>query len=162
YADKDYPTLSGKWRANLVGYIQRMGSQIVSANRKQGLIMPFLTEGATETLGIFAAEGHAIVTEILAPLGKGPKPGPPPPQITARVTASFSGGVKYLHSFLNKGVRVKDLVRECYDFDGRYSKPYRHLSERLKVTGTMTVVNYDQLPVKTIEEVKRDALGGRG
>src|SRR5688572_24890878 len=26
YNDKDYPTLTGKWRANLVGYIQRMGS----------------------------------------------------------------------------------------------------------------------------------------
>jgi hypothetical protein len=162
YNDKDYPTLTGKWRASLVGYIQRMGSQIVSANRKQVLIMPFLTEGATETLGIFAAEWHAIVTEILAQLTRRYSPASRSPQITDLVTSSFSAGVKYMHSFLTKGARVKELIRECYDFDGRYSKPYRHLCERLKVTGTMTVVNYDQGPVRTIEEVRRDALGGRG
>jgi hypothetical protein len=162
YDDRDYPTLAGKWSQNLVGYVPRMGSQLVFAKRKQVLIMPFLTEGVTETLGIFAAEWHAIVSEILAHLSKRYTPASRNPQITDLVTSSFSAGVKYMHTFLHKGHRVKDLIRECYDFDGRYSRPYRHLSERLKVTGAMTVVNYDQAPVKTIDEVKRDARGGRG
>src|SRR5262249_10343394 len=63
YKDGDYPTKSGKW-PQLFYYMERLGYQLDGAGRGQIVIMPFLTNSATNT-GIFAANWSDIVTQIL-------------------------------------------------------------------------------------------------
>jgi hypothetical protein len=143
--DADYNGKGGLW-ANVVGYLPRMGYQLAVSRRKQVLVMPFLTAAAAENLGSFAAEWHPLVSEILAQLKQHYAAGSAAPAITDLVASSFSNGVKFLHTFLHKGARVKEFIREAYDFDGRFSQS-RAFSEGLKVTRGMFVLNYDQAAV---------------
>lgn len=141
YKDTDYPTKSGKW-PELFYYMERFGHQLDGAKRNQVVIMPFLTNAATDT-GVFAENWHDIVTNVLnqaryAQLADG-KPVSP----LQVVVSSYSVGIVYSNAFRNTAAGLKPLMNEVWDFDGLLSSA-SNLSQNLKTTSDYRVTKYQQ------------------
>ena len=81
-----------------------------------------------------------------------------PVEIKDVITASYSAGVKYMHSFLSKAKNIKPVLREVWDYDGRFST-HKDLSEGMGSFGAAKVLTYDQRPVKLTDVVKEFRAG---
>jgi hypothetical protein len=143
YLDSDYPAKAGKWK-ELFYYVERLGYQLDGAHRSQVMIMPFLTNAATDT-GVFAANWEDIVGQILGLVRGAVSGGDSSPVDVAQIAiSSFSVGIVYLTSFRNHAPNVATKLAECWDLDGRFSS-LPNLSIQLVSTATMRAIKYDQL-----------------
>jgi hypothetical protein len=144
YVDADYKTKSGLW-PQLFYYMERLGYQVDAAHRSQILIMPFLTNAATDT-GILPANWLDICTQILTLVraAAGADDGSPL-QLAELVVSSFSVGIVYSNSFRKHAANVDDFLTEVWDFDGLFSTE-AELSTELISTPTCTAIKYDQNP----------------
>jgi hypothetical protein len=147
YVDADYFTKGGppghEW-TRLFYYMERLGYQLDGAARNQILIMPFLTNAATDT-GIFAANWFDIITDILTALRAefGADDGSPL-AISQIAVSSFSVGIVYSHFFRLNAPHL-DLMTEVWDFDGLYSTSASY-STQLVSTSQYQAIKYDQNP----------------
>jgi hypothetical protein len=144
YDDGDYPTKTGKW-PELFYYMERLGSQVdvaielFGAARNQIVIMPFLTNAATDA-GIFPANWPGIVTDILVAVKLAMGEGGGSLAISEVVVSSFSAGLIYSDSFRKSAVGLAPLLKQVWDFDG-FPKS---LSNPLLTTPDVRVIKYDQ------------------
>lgn len=148
YQDSNYPlgtvtdfSAIGLWPM-LFYYMELLGYQVdaarqIGANPNQIVIMPFLTEAALDT-GIFPANWHGIVTDLLslARAAVGASGGPIIP--SAVVVSSFSAGLMYSSAFRQKAGGLAPLLARIWDIDGF---PKATLSYLLTGPG---VLKYDQ------------------
>jgi hypothetical protein len=138
YNDADYPTKAGLW-PRLFYYMELLGKQVAGAGRSQIVIMPFLTNAATDT-GILPAIWHDTVSDILTQVraALGADDGSVL-TIAQVVVSSFSDAILYSHSFRT---RATDLTpAEIWDLDGGFSS-YRPLSTLLE-TDPHALIQYD-------------------
>jgi hypothetical protein len=162
YDDAQYAAQAGGWR-KIYRYCDQQGVQLAASRRKLVLIFPIFSLASTESCGRFPQEWKSLVEDIMVMLRKSHAPGlakEARPALTDVVTASFSAGVKYMHTFLTKAAGLGGLLREVYDYDGRFSS-HALLSEKLAIHPGVKVLNYDQRPVKEGEVVK-EFRAGRG
>ena len=160
FDDAQYADQTASWR-RIYRYADQQGVQLAASGRKQVLIIPIFNLASTDTCGRFATDWKSLVETIMAKLRAKHAPGlakDPKPVVTDVVTASYSAGVKYMHTFLTKAVGIGSLIREVYDYDGRFSS-FKELSEQLKVKPGLSVVTYDQRPVKLTEVVSEKEAG---
>lgn len=144
YKDADYPTKSGLW-PHLFYYMEVLGYQMDGAARNQIVIMPFLTEAATDT-GIFLANWLDIATDILTDVrSKMSMDDGSALQIAQVVVSSFSVGIVYSSNFRQKAVNLDSYLAEVWDFDGLYSSS-SNLSKQLQSTAQYQAIKYDQIP----------------
>jgi hypothetical protein len=143
YLDSDYPTKAGHWK-ELFYYVERLGYQLDGAHRGQVMIMPFLTNAATDT-GIFAPSWEDIVRQILGLARAASSAGDASPVDVAQLAiSSFSVGIVYLTAFRDHGANVTGRLAECWDLDGRFSS-LPNLSIQLVSTSSMRAIKYDQV-----------------
>jgi hypothetical protein len=160
YDDAQYAAQTGNW-SNIYRYCDQQGVQLAASKRKLVLIFPIFNLASTETCGRFPAEWKSLVEDIMVMLRKSHAPGlakDPKPTLTDVVTASYSAGVKYMHTFLTKATDLGGSLREVYDYDGRFST-HTDLSERLGIYRGVKVITYDQHLVKESEVVKENRAG---
>ena len=160
YDDGQYAAQTGAW-PNIYRYCDQQGVQLAASKRKLVLIFPIFNLASTESCGRFPAEWKSLVEDIMLMLRKSHAPGDakaPRPALTEVVTASFSAGVKYMHTFLTKAAGLSSSLREVYDYDGRFSS-HKALSEQLATHPGVKVMTYDQQPVKESEVVKEFRAG---
>jgi hypothetical protein len=140
YNDADDPNKSGLW-PDLFYYMERLGKQVAGADRGQIVIMPFLTNAATDT-GILPGIWHDTVTDILtqARASLGADDGSSL-AISQLVVSSFSDGIIYSHSFRTRAADMAPLLAEIWDLDGGLSS-YRSYSTMLE-TDPHPVIQYD-------------------
>jgi hypothetical protein len=140
YVDADYPTKAGLW-PNLFYYMERLGKQMAGAARDQIVIMPFLTNAATNT-GILPQIWHDTFTDILTQVraAQGADDGSAL-TISQVVVSSFSAGIIYSHFFRALATDLAPLLAEIWDFDGGISS-YATYSAALE-TDSHTVIQYD-------------------
>ena len=142
YVDNDYPTKAGKW-PQLFYYMEVLGYQLDVAARNQVLIMPFLTNAATNC-GILPANWQQIVPDILSQVqdqvtgGAGSSV-----TINAMAISSFSAGIVYSNSFRTTGAGVSSVLDEVWDLDGSFST-YSSLSQALRTATGFRLIQYDQ------------------
>lgn len=160
FKDKEYQAKSGKWQG-LYRYVYQMGFQLAASSRKQILVMPFLTEGAKDSLGVFASDWHDIVSEIMYQTQQHFGIKAERPKITDLVVSSFSAGIKYSDTFRKQGAGVPGYLREAYDFDGLFSTSYAHLSRALLAVKAYRVLSYDQQETKKPETLIKDGRRDR-
>jgi hypothetical protein len=143
YKDSDYPTKAGMW-PQLFYYMERLGYQLDGAARNQIIIMPFLTNAATDT-GIFAANWTDICTDILTTVRSalGADDGSTL-QISQIAVSSYSVGIVYSANFRAHAPNL-NLMTEVWDFDGLFSST-PSLSQALVTTTQYTAIKYDQNP----------------
>lgn len=143
YLDSDYPTKTGKW-PQLFYYMEHLGYQMDGAARNQVVIMPFLTEAATDT-GILPGNWQQIITDILTAV-RDTVTGTagPPVVVSSVVVSSFSAGILYSDSFRKLATVLKPLLHEVWDLDGNYST-YHTISQHLRATAGCRVIQYDQI-----------------
>lgn len=154
YVDAQYQS-KGKWGNILGKYTEMLGWQFAASGRKQILIIPLLTSSAASTLGIFATDWQGIVEYIQNGLQRIYGLPETQPQIRNLMISSFSVGIAYLKTFRIRGVNVTPLLREVYDFDGKYST-YRNYAQNL--TGGHILRQYDQYAVFSEQQVKQGAM----
>jgi hypothetical protein len=138
YPDSAYPTKGAHW-PDLFYYMERLGYQVAGAGRSQIVIMPFMTNTATDT-GILPSIWRDTVTSILtqARTATGADDGSAL-SISQVVVSSFSDGIIYSHFFR---ARSSDLAAaEIWDLDGGLSS-YRPYSAELE-TGPSPFIQYD-------------------
>jgi hypothetical protein len=160
FSDATYASQTAIWRS-IYRYADQQGVQLAASKRKQVLIIPIFNLASTDTCGRFPAEWKTLVEDIMTMLRAKHAPGlakDARPVVSDVVTASYSAGVKYMHTFLTKATGLSGLLREAYDYDGRFSS-HKDLSEKLKVQAGMKVLTYDQRAVKLTEVVKEEAAG---
>ncbi len=160
FDDGNYADQPASWR-KIYRYADQQGVQLAASKRKQVLIIPIFKLASTDSCGRFATDWKSLVETIMAKLRATHAPGltkDPKPVVTDVVTASYSAGVKYMHTFLTKATGIGGLIREVYDYDGRFSS-HKDLSEKLKVQPSVKVLTYDQQPVKLTDVVKEAAAG---
>ncbi len=156
YEDADYAEQTGNWK-NIYRYCDQQGVQLAASKRKMVFIFPIFNLASTDTCGRFPAEWKSLIEDIMVMLRKSHAPGladEPRPTITDVVTASFSAGVKYHHTFLTQAKDLGTYLRKVYDYDGRFSS-HKDLSEKLNVHSGAKVINYDQHSVKQ-DEVNKE------
>jgi len=153
--DNLYQTHHPSWQ-QLYRYVLLMGLQLAASGRRQILVFPFLTEGARDTLGIFAADWLDIVTDLMTQTARLYDSQAGPAQVTDLVASSYSAGVKYLHTFCHRGAHVSRYLRELYDIDGRYST-YRALCTMLPTPPGGRLVRYDQEAISDVQALSRSA-----
>lgn len=154
-----YAAQTGDWPF-IYRYCDVMGGQLAASGRKMVLIVPVFNLASTETCGQFPQEWLTLVPDVLTKLRNfhhTDKISDPKPVLTEVVAASFSAGVKFLHTFLSRAKGLSGRLKEVYDFDGRFSSEAT-LSEKLASPG-VKVVAYDQQAVKTEDVAKEDAAG---
>jgi len=159
YEESQYAAQTGGWR-KIYRYCDQQGVQLAAADRKLVLIFPIFNLASTETCGRFPLEWKSLIEEIMVLIRKSHTPGlanEAKPKLTEVVTASFSAGVKYMHTFLTKATDLSGSLKEVYDYDGRFST-HRILSEKLGVHGAKVVI-YDQRPTKETDIVKEFDAG---
>jgi hypothetical protein len=160
YDAAQYEAQTGGWQ-KIYRYCDQQGVQLAASKRKLVLIFPIFNLASTETCGRFPAEWKSLVEDIMVMLRNFHAPGlakQARPKLTDLVTASFSAGVKYMHTFLTKASDL-GILREVYDYDGRFSSS-KDLSERLGIHGAgVKVLTYDQQPVKESDVVKEFRAG---
>jgi hypothetical protein len=159
YDDEQYATQAGRWR-DIYRYCDQQGAQLAASGRKVVLIFPVFSLASAETCGKFPAQWKSLVEDIMDMLRKHHAPGIPKPKLTDVVTASYSAGVKYMHTFLSTATGLAGYLREVYDYDGRFSTQSK-LSEMLWIYPGVRVITYDQHPVEE-SEVKRQFEEGKG
>jgi len=148
YVDADYFTKGGpsghEW-TRLFYYMERLGYQLDGVARNQIIIMPFLTNAATDT-GIFLNNWFDIVTDILTDVrsAMGADDGSPL-AISQLVVSSFSVGIVYSANFRASAPQLSSYLAEVWDFDGLFSSIPK-LSKDLVSTAQYTAVKYDQNP----------------
>jgi len=148
YVDADYFTKGGppghEW-TRLFYYMERLGYQLDGAARDQIIIMPFLTNAATDT-GIFPNNWFDIVTDILTEVRSalGADDGSPL-AISQVVVSSFSVGIVYSANFRSTAIQLSSYLAEVWDFDGLFSST-PGLSTSLVSTAQYTAIKYDQNP----------------
>jgi hypothetical protein len=154
YDDNQYQNFD-KWKG-IYHYVPEVGYQLAASGKKLVFLMPLMPQGATESLGNFPAQWPELAAEVLRYLQRHYQGDDSAVDLRDVVVGSFSSGVKFLHTFLTKSKRVKELVREVYDFDGRFST-YRVHSEQVRGAppprGPL-VRTYDQgdVPAKVAEQ----------
>jgi hypothetical protein len=138
YPDSAYATKGAHW-PDLFYYMERLGKQVAGAGRSQIVIMPFMTNSATDT-GILPAIWHDTVTDILTQVraAMGADDGSTL-SISQVVVSSFSDGIIYSHSFRARSTDVN--LAEIWDFDGGLST-YNSYSAALE-SDPHTVIQYD-------------------
>lgn len=162
YDDGQYAEQTGNW-PKIYRYCDQQGLQLAAANRKIVLIFPIFNLASTDTCGAFPQEWKSLVEDIMVMLRKSHAPGladQPKPALTDVITASFSAGVKYMHTFLNQATGLDTLLREVYDYDGRFSS-HKALSESIRARQGVTVRTYDQKDVNKGDVVKESGNGIR-
>ena len=163
YSEGEYFGQTGGWH-NIYRYCDQQGVQLAASKRKFVLIFPIFNLGATETCGRFPDEWKSLIEDIMVMVRNANAPGlakDARPALTDVVTASYSAGVKYMHTFLTKAKGLGSHLREVYDYDGRFST-HKEFSERLVgVHPKAKVVIYDQHPVKP-GEVEKEFNAGKG
>ena len=144
YKDSDYPTKAGMW-PQLFYYMERLGYQLDGAARNQIIIMPFLTNAATNT-GIFLNNWLDLVTDILTAVRSalGADDGSTL-QVSQVVVSSFSIGIVYSAYFRAHAPNLGTYMAEVWDFDGLFSSSPQ-LSKQLVSTAQYTAIKYDQNP----------------
>ncbi len=144
YLDSQYQAKAGLW-PQLFYYMERLGYQLDGADRNQIIIMPFLTEAATDT-GIFLTNWLDIVTDILTDVRTkmGADDGSTL-SVSQVVVSSFSVGIVYSSNFRQSGTNLSSYLAEVWDFDGLYSSS-SNLSQQLQTTSQYTAIKYDQNP----------------
>jgi hypothetical protein len=160
YREAQYAEQTGNWH-HVYRYCDQQGVQLAASKRKVVLIFPIFNLASTETCGRFPAEWKSLVEDIMRMLRKSHAPGlakEPNPKLTDVITASFSAGVKYMHTFLTQAKALDGYLREVYDYDGRFSS-HKNLSEMLRVHSGVKVITYDQHQVKQSEVVKENTAG---
>jgi len=147
YKDSDYASKAGLW-PRLFYYMERLGYQLDGAKRGQIVVMPLLTNAATNT-GIFAANWSDIVTDILTQVraDAGADDGSPL-ALSGLVVSSFSVGIVYSASFRATAPALGPLT-EVWDFDGLFSTAST-LSRNLVDTVHYSVIKYDQNPASGV------------
>jgi hypothetical protein len=147
YKDSDYKTKSGGW-PQLFYYMERLGYQLDGVARGQILIMPFLTNAATDT-GILPTNWKDIFTHILTLVrAEMEQDDGSLLQISQLVVSSFSVGIVYSDYFRSHAPDVVGglgLLAEVWDFDGWFSD-HAYLSKKLVGTSQYGVIKYDQDP----------------
>jgi hypothetical protein len=144
YFEADYVGQTGRW-PYLHRYCHQQGGQLAASGRKMVLIFPIFNLAATETCGRFPEDWKLLLEDIMVKLRQAHAPEQvekAKPTITDVVTASFSAGVKYMHTFLNRATNLKPYLREVYDYDGRFSS-HKDLSEKLNIQNAK-LTTYDQ------------------
>ena len=163
YAEGEYFGQTGGWH-NIYRYCDQQGVQLAASKRKFVLIFPIFNLGATETCGRFPDEWKSLIEDIMVLVRNANAPGlakEPRPALTDVVTASYSAGVKYMHTFLKNAKGLESHLREVYDYDGRFST-HKEFSEKLiGMHPKAKVVIYDQHPVKP-GEVEKEFIAGKG
>jgi hypothetical protein len=160
YDDGQYFGQTGGWH-NIYRYCDQQGAQLAVSKRKLVFIFPIFNLASAETCGRFPDEWKSLIEDIMVMVRNSSAPGlakDPRPALTDVVTASYSAGVKYMHTFLTKAKGLDSHLREVYDYDGRFSTQ-KELSERLGIYPKAKVVTYDQRPVKESEVVKEFKAG---
>jgi len=148
YVDADYSTKGGppghEW-TRLFYYMERLGNQLDGAACNQIIVMPFLTNSATNT-GIFLANWFDIVTDILTAVRSalGADDGSSL-NISQVVVSSFSVGIVYSANFRASASLLSSYLSEVWDFDGLFSSTPQ-LSKNLVSTAQYTAIKYDQNP----------------
>ena len=147
YKESDYASKAGLW-PKLFYYMERLGYQLDGAKRGQIVVMPFLTNSATNT-GIFAANWSDIVTDILTQVraDAGADDGSAL-ALSGLVVSSFSVGIVYSASFRATAPALGPLT-EVWDFDGLFSTAST-LSRNLVDTVHYSVIKYDQNPASGV------------
>src|SRR5258708_82409 len=92
----------------------RVGIQDIRTGRRQILVFPFFTEGASDNLGIFAADWLDIVTDLMTLTARLYGTQTDPVHLTDVVASSYSAGIKYLYHFANRAAQVGRYLRELY------------------------------------------------
>jgi hypothetical protein len=140
YNDADYPNKSGLW-PNLFYYMELLGKQVAGAGRSQIVIMPFLTNSATDT-GLLPGIWHDTVTDILTQVRAllGADDGSAL-AISQVVVSSFSDAIIYSHSFRTRTTDLAPLLAEIWDLDGGISS-YQIYSTMLE-SDPHAVIQYD-------------------
>ena len=80
-----------------------------------------------------SAEWKSLIQDILLMVRNANAPGlakDARPKLTDVLTASYSAGVKYMHTFLKTAKGLDSHLREVYDYDGRFST-HKEFSEKL-------------------------------
>ncbi len=144
YLDTDYGSKSGLW-PQLFYYMERLGYQLDGAARSQIIIMPFLTNSATNT-GIFLTNWFDIVTDILTAVRAtlGADDGSMI-ELSQLVVSSFSIGIVYSSNFRAGAPNLSPYLSEVWDFDGLFSSSPQ-LSRNLVSTAQYQAIKYDQDP----------------
>lgn len=155
YVDAQYQA-KGNWGQILEKYTKWLGPQLSASGRKQILVIPLLTSSVISSLGIFASDWQEIVTYIQNGLRRIKGLPETPVQIRNLMISSFSAGIAYQHAFRTKGVNVAPLLREVYDFDGKYST-FRHYAAGLGKGGYI-LRQYDQYAVSSEQQIMEGAM----
>jgi hypothetical protein len=162
FDDAQYQAQTGRWH-NIYRYLDQQGVQLAASTRKMVLIFPIFNLASVDTCGEFPAEWKNLVELIMKLIRNSRFPGlakDKGPVVQDVITASYSAGVKYMHTFLTKATNIKAHLREVWDYDGRFSS-HKDLSEGLRAFGAAKVLTYDQRPVKMTDVVK-EARAGKG
>jgi hypothetical protein len=137
------------------------GQLVAEAGCSQVLIVPFLTDGVKDTLGIFAQDWADIVSSILGLLNNIYNTGNLPPVVPAGlVVSSFSAGIKYSDTFRKRANLPASGPFEIWDFDGA-STTYGALSQAVVPGQGRKVFRYDQNPVPRGATATTEAASGR-
>jgi hypothetical protein len=162
YNDAAYESQTGGWE-KIYRYCDQQGIQLTASKRKMVLIFPIFNLKSTDTCGNFPAEWKFLVELIMKLIrnsrfkGLAKEKGP---VIEDVITASYSAGIKYMHTFLTTAKDVKAHLREVWDYDGRFSTQSL-LSEAVAGFGGVKALTYDQRPVK-MDNVEAEARLGKG
>lgn len=144
YKDSDYPTKTGKW-PQLFYYMEHLGYQVDAAIQYYGaaqnqiVIMPFMTEAATNG-GILPVNWFGIITDILTDVRTAIGGGSGTVNISEVVVSSFSAGFIYSENFRGSAAGLGPLLKQVWDLDG-FPKAD---SSALLTTASVTAVKYDE------------------
>ena len=137
YPEFAYRTKGAHW-PDLYYYAERLGKQVAGAARGQVVIIPFMTDSATNG-GIFPTIWRDTVTEILQVRAAMGADDGSTLTISQIVVSSFSDGIIYSHFFR---ARSSDLTpSEIWDLDGGLSS-YKSYSADLEKS-VVPLIQYD-------------------
>ncbi|TCU72464.1 hypothetical protein EDE08_105325 [Bradyrhizobium sp. R2.2-H] len=157
YDDGQYADQTGGWH-NIYRYCEQQGAQLAASNKKIVLIMPIFSLASTETCGVFPDKWKDLIELILRHIRDQRFPGRKGEDMDLKevITASYSAGVQYMSTFLNRAKDLKPALKEVWDYDGRFSTS-REKSEGLR-SFAPKVLTYDQRPVKLNQVVQEFRL----
>jgi len=142
YHDADYAAKAGRW-PDLFYYMERLGNQLSGAERDQLLVMPFLTNAATDA-GILPGHWEEILSDIATAVRDAVAgPDPTPVAVDKVVVSSFSAGIIYSDSFRRRAPGLVPVLAEVWDLDGNASS-FHSISVALRATAGCPVTRYDQ------------------
>jgi hypothetical protein len=134
YVDANYKSKAG-WSGIFHYMTDLMSAQFCAARSGQVLIMPLMTQSATDTCGVLPARWESLLGQIVSLLAGRPT------TVSSLVVSSFSAGIVYSATFRRRA-QLKGRLRGIIDFDGIYSS-YRAYSTQLP----HTALRFWQTPV---------------